>query len=180
MRSLALGWGEVNCGADRTYGSYFNGVSRDRIGEGAIFSDQSSVNWMHLKWKSPDRRRISPHISLDRMRADFFHDGTPAVDSARETIPDTDSFCRAKTHGGDCSGDETKDHFWVLRAGWKSGGELYLYDIHTPKKSSLNENLSFHFWKITLSEFNKLSREGKFMASVVSTFLRWGNICCCV
>ena len=58
--------------------------------------------------------------------------------------------------------------------------ELYLYDIHTPKKSSLNENLSFHFWKITLSEVNKLSREGKFMASVVSTFLRWGNICCCV
>ena len=38
---------------------------------------------------------------------------------------------------------------------------------------NLNENLSFHFWKTTLSEVNKLSREGNFMASVVSTFLRW-------
>ena len=29
--------------------------------------------------------------------------------------------------------------FGVLGAGWKSGGELYLYDIHTSKKSSLNK-----------------------------------------
>ena len=38
---------------------------------------------------------------------------------------------------------------------------------------NLNENLSFHFWKTTLSEANKLSREGNCMAPVVSTFLRW-------
>tara|TARA_B100000497_G_C7320730_1_gene214074 strand:+ start:150 stop:431 length:282 start_codon:yes stop_codon:yes gene_type:complete len=82
------------------------------------------------------------------MQDDFFHDATPAVASARETIPDFDRFCRAKTHGSDCSGDETKDQFWMLGAGWKSGRELYLYGIHTSRKFSRN--------KICLCLFGKL------------------------
>ena len=55
-----------------------------------------------------------------------------------------------------------------------------MYDVLTTKKSSLNENRSFHWGEMGVFEVNKLSGEGNFMTSVVSTFLRWGIICCCV